>query len=193
MVWGRASRCGDSQAGFLPKSSLDGETHKVRRDFLFCFAQAQATIDYKTHTHTKTKTHTQTKQDVLSLLSLLESKPSLTIWVTFTRGPGFHHCSIKPLVLAGDVTESEAILHINFSKREPADGGKRRSFSQHDLTWSHLVSVLMRPHPLPTPTSYWITDIYFQHRFWLVAGIVRLLCATLWPMYFICKRWERWA
>lgn len=103
LAWERASRCGDSQAGFLPKSSLDGETHRVQRDFLFCFPQAQATIDYKTYTHTKTKAHTQNR--MFSLLSLLESKRSLTIWVTFTHGPGFHQHSIKPLVLPGEVTE----------------------------------------------------------------------------------------
>lgn len=105
MVWERASRCGDSQAGFLPKSSLDGETHKVQRDFLFCFPQAQATIDYKTHTHTKTKTHTQTKQDVLSPLIARVKAISYHLG-HFHPWPWVSPNSIKPLVLARDVTES---------------------------------------------------------------------------------------
>lgn len=93
MVWERASRWGDSQAGFLPKSSLDGETHKVQRDFLFCFPQAQATLDYKTHTQKQKHIHKQNR--MFSLLSLLESKQSLTIWVTFIHGPRFHHYGSK--------------------------------------------------------------------------------------------------
>ena len=82
-VWERASGCGDPQAGFLPKSCLDGETHKVQRDFLFCFSQAPVTIDYKnhTHTHTHTRTHkhqnkTHTQNRMFSLLPLLESRAS---------------------------------------------------------------------------------------------------------------------
>lgn len=107
-VWERASGCGDSQAMFLPKSCLDGETHKVQRDFLFCFSQAPVTIDYKNHTHTHTRKNknTYTKQDVLSpplagvqgnllpSVSLSSMALDLTIMI------------IKPLALAGDVTES---------------------------------------------------------------------------------------
>lgn len=49
---------------------------------------------------------------MFSLLSLLESKQSLTIWVTFTHGPGFHHYGGKLLVLAADVTESYTPSHF---------------------------------------------------------------------------------
>lgn len=98
-VWERASGCGDAQAGFLPKSCLDGETHKVQRDFLFCFPQAQVTIDYKTHTcgcahthtHMQKQKHTQTKQDVLSPPLARVQGTLVTICVTFTHGLGFHH------------------------------------------------------------------------------------------------------
>ena len=119
-VWERASGCGDPQAGFLPKSCLDGEIHEVRRDFLFCFSQATVTIDYKNHTHMHTHTHTHTcvcihthqnrntytKQDVLSppfagvqgnLLPSVSLSPMAL---------DFPIMIIKPLALAGDVTES---------------------------------------------------------------------------------------
>lgn len=40
------------------------------------------------------------------------------------------------------------VVHINFSKGEPANGGRKRSFRQYDLMLFHLVSVLMRVPPL---------------------------------------------
>jgi hypothetical protein len=104
--WERSSRCGDSQAGFLPENCLNGETHKVQRDFLFCSPKAQAPIDYRkhTHTHAKTKTHTHTKQDVLSpLLEPSAILPSVSLSPT---AQDFTIMVIKPLSLIGDVTES---------------------------------------------------------------------------------------
>ena len=39
-----------------------------------------------------------------------------------------------------------AVVHVNLNQREPANGGRRKSVSQHDP--SHLVSALMRVPPL---------------------------------------------
>ena len=121
-VWERASGCGDPRAGFLPKSCLDGKTHKVQRDFLFCFSQAPVTIDYKNHTHTHTHTHTHAthththahtpkqntyaKQDVLSP-PFAGVQGRLLPSVSLSPMPlDFPIMIIKPLALAGDVTES---------------------------------------------------------------------------------------
>lgn len=50
----------DSQAGFLPKNCLDGETHQVQRDFFFVlfFTKLKLLLITKTtHTHTPKQRH----------------------------------------------------------------------------------------------------------------------------------------
>lgn len=90
---------------FFPRAAWMVKLTNSREISCFVFHKLKQLLITK-HTLTQKQKHIHKQNRMFSLLSLLQSKQSLTIWVTFTRGPGFHQSSIKPLVLAGDVTES---------------------------------------------------------------------------------------
>lgn len=92
---------------FFPRAAWMVKLTKSREISCFVFYKLKRLLITK-HTLTQKQKHIYKQNRMFSVLSLLESKQPLTIWVTFTHGPGFHHHGGKPSVLAGDVTESSA-------------------------------------------------------------------------------------